>query len=192
MKRFAVIAIFALAAMGCTGAGTAGSAPLEIKSGAKDASLIIKSSGSDKSVKTFTDKENKITTATSFHAVMANYDLDTKNVSSMKKPMTAPEQVRLQLQLIGEEGTDQKSDIKPGVYKADPKEKFMKVDYLAVATFADGKETNTSFDMTFSGSKVTGTVEVTSVTADAISGTIDITDGDKSVKGPFVAKIAQK
>ncbi len=192
MKKFAVIAIFALATMGCTGAGTAGSAPLAIKAGGQDTSLIVKSSGSDKSVKTFTDKENKVTTATSFHAVIANYDLDTKNVRSMKTPLTAPEQVRLQLQLIGEEGTDQKGELKPGVYKADPKEKFMKVDYLAVATFADGKETNTSFDMTFSGSKVTGKVEVTTVTADEISGTIDITDGDKSVKGPFVARIVQK
>jgi hypothetical protein len=192
MKRFAFIAIFALAAMGCTGGGTAGSAPLEIKVGGKDTSLVVKSSGSDKSVKTFTDKENKITTATSFHAVVANYDLDTKNVGAMKKPVTAPDHVRLQLQLIGEEGTDQKSELKPGIYKADPKEKFMKVDYLSVATFADGKETNTSFDMNFSGSKVTGQVEVTSVTADAITGTIDVTDGDKSVKGPFVAKIVQK
>ena len=192
MKRLVVIAVFTLASMCCTGAGTAGSAPLVIKAGGKDTSLTVRSSGSDKSVKTFTDKENKITTATSFHAVMANYDLDTKTVGAMKKPVTAPDQVRLQLQLIGEEGTDQKSELKPGIYKADPKEKFMKVDYLAVATFSDGKETNTSFDMTFSGSKVTGMVEVTSVTADAITGTIDITDGDRSVKGPFVAKIIQK
>jgi hypothetical protein len=192
MKRFAVIAIFALGAMGCTGSGTAGSAALEIKAGGKDTSLAVKTSGSDKSVKTFTDKENKITTATSFHAVMANYDLDTKNVGTMKKPVTAADQVRLQFQLIGEEGTDQKSELKPGVYRADPKEKFMKVDYLAIATFTDGKETITSFDMNFSSSKVIGEIEVTSVTAEAISGTVNVSDGDKSVKGPFVAKIIQK
>ena len=166
-----------------------GSAKMDIKVGGKDTSLTVKSSGSDKSVKTFTDKENKVTTATAFYAVMANYDMDTTNAASMKKPLTAPEQARVMLQLIGEEGTDQKAEFKPGTYKADPAGKFMKVDLLSVTTFADGKEVKTDFDMTFSGSKVTGEVRVKSVTADAISGEIDITEGDKSVKGTFTAKI---
>jgi hypothetical protein len=169
-----------------------GAGKIDIKIGGKDTSLAVKSSGSDKSVKTFTDKENKVTTATSFYAIAANYDMETTNVATMKKPLTAPEQARVMVQLIGEEGTDQKSDLKPGTYKADPAGKFMKVDSLSVITFADGKEVNTSFDMTFSGSKVTGEVRVKSVTADAISGEIDITEGDKSVKGTFTAKIAAK
>ncbi|MBK9767513.1 MAG: hypothetical protein IPP63_11110, partial [Chloracidobacterium sp.] len=58
--------------------------------------------------------------------------------------------------------------------------------------FADGKETNTNFDTSFSASKITGQVEIKSVTADTVSGTIDVTEGDKSVKGSFTAKIAVK
>lgn len=191
MKQFILAIIVGAAALAC-GGGIGGAAKMDIKAGGKDTSLSVKSSGSDRSVKTFTDLGGKVTTATSFYAIMANYDLDTTNVATMKKPLTAPEQVRVLLQLIGEEGTDQKADIKPGIYKADPKEKYMKLDSLSVATFADGKETNTSFDTMFSGSKITGQVEVTAVTADAVSGKIDVTDGDKSVKGTFTAKIAAK
>lgn len=190
MKKLMVIVIgFLLAACGSGGIG-GGSAKMDIKVGGKDTALAIKSSGSDKNVKTFTDTAGKVTTATSVYATMANYDMDTTNFASMKKPLTAPEQARVMLQLIGEEGTDQKSEFKPGTYKADPAGKFMKLDSLVVTTFADGKEVVTSFDTMFSASKITGQVVVKSVTADAISGDIDVTDGDKSVKGTFTAKIA--
>jgi hypothetical protein len=193
MKKLIAITIAAMTiACGGTGTSGGGSAKMDISIGGKASTLAIKSSGSNKSVKTFTDASGKMTTATSFHAAMANYDLDTTNMSTMRKPLTAPEQVRVTLQLIGAEGTDQNAELKPGVYKADAKEKFMKVDALSVATFADGKETNTNFETTFSGSKITGQIEVTSVTADAISGKIDVTDGDKSVKGTFTANIAKK
>jgi flagellar basal body rod protein FlgC len=191
MKKLLVIALGLLfAACGGGGGIGGGSAKMDIKAGGKDTGLAIKSSGTDKSVKTFTDKEGKVTTATSFYAIMANYDMDTTNVASMKKPLTAPDQARVMLQLIGEEGTDQKSEFKPGTYKADPAGKYMKLDSLVVTTFADGKETATSFDTNFSGSKITGQVVVKSVTADAISGDIDVSEGDKSVKGAFTAKIA--
>ena len=192
MKQLVAIFAFAIFLMACGGGGIGGSAKLDIKTGGKDTSLVIKSSGSDKSVKTFTDINQKITTATTFYALMANYDMETPNIATMKKSLTAPEQVRVMLQLVGEEGTDQKSEFKAGTYKADPKEKFMKLDYLEVTTFADGKEVKTSFDTSFSASKITGQVTVTSVTADSISGTIDVTEGDKAVKGPFTAKIAAK
>lgn len=189
-----VIAIIALFAVSCGGGGGGidGSAKMDIKVGGKDTTLAVKTSGSDRSVKTFTDVGGKMTTASSFYAVMANYDMDTANLASMKKALTSADQVRVMIQLIGEEGTDQKADIKPGIYKADPKVKFMKVDSVSVVTFADGKETNTSFDTMFSGSKITGQVEVTSVTADIVSGKIDVTDGDKSIKGTFSAKLPVK
>lgn len=190
MKKLMIIALgFVIAACGSGGAG-GGSAKMDIKAGGKDTALTIKSSGTDKNVKAFTDKEGKVTTATSFYAMMANYDMDTTNFASMKKPLTAPEQARVMLQLIGEEGTDQKSEFKPGTYKADPAGKFMKIDSLVVTTFADGKDVVTSFDTSFSASKITGQVVVKSVTADAISGDIDVTDGDESVKGSFTAKLA--
>jgi len=192
MKKLTVLVIAVLFAAACGGGSGSSTAKMDIKIGGKDTFLTIKSSGSNKNVKTFTDTTGKMTTATSFYAMTANYDMDTTNIASMKKPLTAPEQVRVMMQLIGEEGTDQNSEFKAGTYKADPKEKFMKLDYLAVTTFVDGKETTTNFDTSFSGSKITGQVEVKSVTADAITGTIDVTEGDKSVKGPFTAKISVK
>lgn len=188
MKRSLIIGALTLLTVACG----AGESKLDVKLGSKDAAFAIKSSGSDMSVKTFTDIAGKITTASSFYAVMASYDMDTKNVATMKKPLTAADQVRMTLQLIGEEGTDQNSALKTGIYKADPKEKFMKVDSLTITTFVDGKEAVTTFDTMFSGSKITGQVEVTSITADAISGKIDVTEGDKSVKGAFSAKVAPK
>ena len=193
MKKLPVIILgLIFAACGGGGAGGGGSAKMDIKAGGKDTILAVKSGGTDRSVKTFTDKEGKVTTATSFYTIMANYDMDTTNFASMKKPLTAPDQARVMLQLIGEEGTDQKAEFKPGTYKADPAVKFTKLDSLVVTTFADGKEVATSFDTNFSASKITGQVIVKSVTAEAISGDIDVSEGDKSVKGTFTAKIAAK
>ena len=189
MKNLIVFMLVALC-FACGAGG--GSSKVEIKAGGKNISLEVKSSGTSNSVKTFTDSAGKITTATAMSVFIANFDVDTTNAGTMRKPLTSADQVRLSVQLIGQEGTDQNSEFKPGIYKADPKEKFMKVDSLIVTTSADGKDVNTNFDTMFSGSKITGQVEVKSVTADAINGTIDITDGDKSVKGAFSARVAAK
>ena len=195
MKNLLIVAISVLLAACSGGAGGSGGgegAKIDIKAGGKDTSLEVKSSGVYKNVKTFTDKDKKVTTATSLYAFMANFEMDTTNMATMKKPLTAPGQVRLTLQLIGEEGTNQDSELKPGTYTADPNAKYMKVDSVSFGTFADGKEVNTSFETMSTGSKITGEVRVKSVTAGEISGEIDVTDGDKSVKGPFTAKIAAK
>ena len=190
-KTFLLLGCICVFLAACGGAG-GGSAKMDIKAGGKDTSLVVKSSGSYKNVKTFTDISGKMTTATSFYAIMANYDMDTASVTTMKKPLTAPDQVRVQLQLTGEEGTNQDSEFKAGTYKTEPGGKFMKIDMLTVTTFADGKEVNTNFDAMSSVSKMTGQVVVKSVTADEISGDIDVTEGDKSVKGTFSAKIPAK
>ena len=190
--RFALI-IGAMFVVSCGGgAAGGGSAKMDIKVGGKDTSLSVKSGGGYRSTKTFTAIDGKITTASSFYTVMANYEMDTASLATMKKPLTSAEQSRVTIQLIGEEGTEQNNDLKPGIYKADPSQKYMKVDSISVVTFADGKETNTNFDTNFSSSKITGQVEVTSVTADAISGKIDVTEGDKSIKGTFTAKMPAK
>lgn len=192
MKKTVLLLCIGVFLAACGGGAGGGSAKMDIKAGGKDANLAVKSSGSDKSVKTFTDISGKMTTATSVYAIMANYDMDMASVATMKKPLTAPDQVRLQMTLTGEEGTNKDSEFKAGTYKAEPGGKFMKIDMLIVTTFADGKEVNTSFDAMSSVSKMTGQVVVKSVTADAISGDIDVTEGDKSVKGTFSAKIPAK
>lgn len=191
MKRFMMSAVLAVFTLAC-GGGAGGGAKMDIKVGGKDTSLVVKTDGTYRSVKTFTDINGKITTATSFDVYLANYEMDPTSPVTMRKPLTAADQVRVALHLVGEEGTDRQTDLKPGIYKADAGSKFMKVDSLIVSTFADGKEVNTSFDAQSSQSKITGQVEVKSITADSISGTIDVTDGDKNVKGSFTAKIAPK
>lgn len=192
MKHFFGVVLAAFLVACSSSAGVGGSPKMDIKIGGKDSALSVKSSGTNNSVKTFTDTTGAMTTASSFYVIMANYDMDTTSVASMAKPVSSADQVRVQLQLIGEQGTNDKTDLKPGIYKADPKEKFMKVDSITVSTFADGKETKTAFDTMFSGSKITGQVEIQSVTADSLSGTIDVTDGDKSIKGPFTARMSVK
>ena len=39
------------------------------------------------------------------------------------------------------------------------------------------------------GKKAEGEVKITSVTADTVSGEVDLTEGDKSIKGNFTAKM---
>ena len=190
MKKILFIICAALVFAAC--GGGAGSSKLDIKAGGKDSTLNIKSSGSDTSVKTFTDKDGKMTKAPITYIYLANYDLDMTNAGTMRKPLTAADQIRVGLALTGEESPDDKAAFKAGTYKAAPTEKYNKIDWLSVSTFADGKEAKTDFETNFSQSKITGEVKITSVTADSISGEIDVTDGDKSVKGSFTAKAPGK
>lgn len=191
MKRLFISAAMVIFAIGCGGVGGGGS-KVEIKVSGREVPLAAKTSGTYKTVKTFTDIGGNITKATSFEVYLANYDMDPTSPVTMRKPLSASDQVRLAIQLVGEEGTDQNAELKPGIYKADPTGKFMKLDSMTVSTFADGKEVNTRFETMLSTSKITGQVEVKSITADSIVGTIDVTEGDKSVKGNFTAKIAAK
>lgn len=192
MKRILVVFALSVIAGACGGGVGGGGAKVDVKIGGKDVSVATKSSGSYTSVKTFTDIGGAMTKASAFHAFLASYDMDTTTGASMRKPVASADQARVEFSLIGEEGTDDKAPVKVGVYKVDPAGKFMNVDSLSVHSFADGKATDTRFDVKFSASKATGQIEVTSVTADSVSGRIDVTDGDKSVKGAFTAKLPVK
>lgn len=181
---------FAIAIL-IAGCGGAGESKLEVKAGGKTLPFSVKSSGTYSAVKTFTDTKDgqtKITKAASNYIVLANYDLDTSSgMSSMEKATTVAEQVRVAVQIIGQEGTDDKTGFKTGTYqvKAD---KFDKVDYVNIAMFSDGKETKNFFDL----SKAAGQVKITAVTGDSVSGEVDLTEGEKSLKGSFTAKIPVK
>lgn len=173
--------------------GGAGSSNLNVKLGGKDISMPVRSSLVDKSVFTYTAGPGAPpATATTFTILLANFEGDTTNIATMKKSLTNADQSLIYLSLTGEEGTDLKGELKPGTFKVDPAGKWMKVGSLSVTTVADGKPFETRFDMMFSGSKATGDVKITSVTSDKVSGTIDISEGDKSVKGNFTAKLPAK
>ena len=111
MKQLLTIIVFAMILTAC-GAGTGGSAKIDIKVGGKDVSLETKTSGTYKNVKTFTDINGKATTATTFQVGLANYEMDPATPLTMSKPLTSPDQVRLMIQLVGEEGTER--DVRHG------------------------------------------------------------------------------
>ena len=71
-------------------------------------------------------------------------------------------------------------------------DKVNSVRSIIVVTFADGKETKTIFDTLSMHKKADGEVKITSVTADTVSGEVNLTDGDKSIKGTFTAKLPKQ
>lgn len=189
--KLLAIAVLGMLSFGCGGIGGGGGSKLDIKLGEKSTAFDITSSGSLTTTKTFSSTKDGQTTSTkasSHYFAMANYELDTTSgMISMGKPLTADGQVRLTIQLIGEEGTDDKAALKTGTYttKAD---KFNKLDFINVSTFSEGKENKTSFNI----SKAEGEVKITSVSEESVSGEINVTEGDKSVKGSFNAKITKR
>lgn len=168
-----------------------GATSLQVKVDGKDSTLAVKTTGTYTSTKTFTmskEGQTTITKAASHYIAFANYDLDTSSgMVSLDKPVTAADQIRVTIQLIGEEGTDDKAALKPGTYTAKA-DKYSKVDSVAIAVFADGKEKKTYFG---SGT-AEGQVKVSAVSGDTISGEIDLKDGERIIKGPFTAKITAK
>jgi hypothetical protein len=176
----------------CGGAaGTASSPKLDIKLGGKDSTLVQKS-GAVSYGNVISTAPGKPDMQTFAHTiVLANYEMDTTNLGTMRKPMTAPGQVRLLMELTGEDGTNEKSPFKVGTYdtKAD---KFNKLRTLFVTVPLNGKDDDTMFDTSFSGSKIEGTAKITAVTDDSISGEINVTEGANSIKGNFTAKLPKK
>ncbi|HMS08926.1 MAG TPA: hypothetical protein PKE66_05550, partial [Pyrinomonadaceae bacterium] len=106
---------------------------------------------------------------------------------TMGRTLAAEGETRVMFQIVGEEGTDEKTKMKPGTYTTKC-EKYNCVDFVNLSRFANGKEEKISVDTR----KAEGEVRITSVTDDTISGEIDLTEGGNSVKGPFTAKITTK
>jgi len=176
----------------CGGAGLGTSAPkLNVKTGGKDATMEIKTGGAYYGNVISTSPGKPPIQTFSHDIYLANYEMDTTNPATMKKPLTAPEQLRVQIGLQGEEGTKDDSPFKVGTYNLKA-ERFNKVRTVVITTFVDGKEKSDSFDTMSSMSKAEGEVKITAVTADSVSGEINVTEGDKSIKGTFTAKLPKK
>ena len=166
-----------------TGA-TASTSKLDVKAGGKDSTLNVKSGGASYSGMNYSIPGQA--TKASIHTIhIANYELDR---ASPAKALTTPDQMRVDIRIIGEEGTWDTSPFKIGTYspKAD---KFNLVSNVTIVTFADGKQIETRFDNSSGNKKVDGEVKITSVTADTVSGEVNLTEGDKSVKGTFTANL---
>lgn len=171
--------------------GSSGGSSLSVKAGGKDVPMSVKSSGSDKSVFTYTPGVGQPPqTATSFSAMFGNYEMVTTNFATMKKKLASPDQARVSFSVYGESGTGMNDDIKPGTFKVDKEVRFMSVSNVTITTFADGTDKETVFNLR--SGEATGSITITSVTADAVSGSIDVTQGDSSVKGNFTANRPKK
>lgn len=144
----------------------------------------VKSSYAFGVTKTFTDINNKVTTAPSYRVYAASYDLDSGNFAqTMDKPLASDDQVRVTFSLVGDEGGNEKSPLRAGDYSAKA-DKFMKVETVSIVTRKDGKDNTLWLDR----SALTGNVKVTSVSADTMTGEVDLTSGESAIKGPFTAK----
>ena len=190
MKKYLILIALLLTACGGGGIGTS-SPKLNVKVGGKDATMEVKSGGVYYG-NVISTSPGKPSIQTFSHSIyLANYEMETTNAATMKKPVTAPEQIRILVGLQGEEGTKDDSPFKVGTYTL-KSERFNKVSTLMISTFADGKEKNDSFDTMSSMSKADGEVKITAVTADSVSGEINLTEGEKSIKGTFTAKLPKK
>ena len=184
----AIALISTLSIFGCGKLG-GGANSIHVKSATTgEKNLPVKSSYAFAVTKTFTDINNRITTASAHNVYVANYDLDANNFAmTMDKPLTSDDQVRVVFSLIGEEGTNDKSSPKAGTYSAKA-EKFMKVESVGIVARKGGADVKSWLDR----SMLSGEVKVTSASADEIGGDVDLTSGDSSIKGSFTAKVLKR
>lgn len=182
MKRFLLIVLAAVFVAACG----AGAPKLDVKVSDKNAPLNIKTAKAYYG-NIINTMPGQPPVQTSDHSIyLANYEMDTTSHVTMRKPLTAPEQMRVWLALSGATGTKEDTPFKVGTYSAKA-DKINSVIDISITTFADGKEKTTTFDTHSSMKKVDGEVKITEVTADTVSGDVNLTEGDKSIKGNFTA-----
>ncbi len=192
MKKLLVVAslVSFLAACGATD----GTPKLEVKAGGKETTLEVKSGFVYPSEMSFT-APGRPPLKTSAHIIyLTNYELNAAADSAwVNRSMTAPGQMRVGIQLTGEDGSGAKSPFKVGTYSAQAAN-VNGVRLVKIESFADGKQAATNFDtlMGYGDKKAAGEVKITSVTDSAMSGEVNLTEGDKSVKATFTASLPKK
>src|SRR6185295_5970919 len=142
LSIFAIAAVAVICAISIFGCGkSAGGNSVHVKSAATgEKDFAVKSSYAFAVTKTFTDINNKISTASAYNIYVASYDLDAANFSmTMDKPLTGDDQVRVMFTLIGDEGTNDKSPLKAGTYSAKA-DKHMKVETVGIVSRKGGAD----------------------------------------------------
>ena len=184
--RLSAAISFLIVALMLSACGKAGPSSMNLKwPGMAQKEMPVKSSYAYGVTKSFTDINNKISTAPSYRVYAASYDLDAANFSqTMDKPLASDDQIRVTFSLVGDQGGTEKTPLKAGDYSAKA-DKFMKVESAGIVTRKDGKDDTLWLDR----SALAGNVKVTSVAGDSVTGEADLTDGQSAIKGPFTAKI---
>lgn len=173
-----------LSLTGCSKSAGANSMKLKWP-GVNEKEMPVKSSYAFGVTKTFTDINQKISTAPSYRVYAASYDLDAGNFAqTMDKPLGGDDQIRVTFSLVGDQGGNEKSPLKAGDYSAKA-DKFMKVEDVSIVTRKDGKDNTLWFER----GAINGTVKVTSVSDGNIVGDVELTSGESAIKGPFTAKV---
>jgi hypothetical protein len=173
-----------LSLTGCSKSAGANSMKLKWP-GVNEKEMPVKSSYAFGVTKTFTDINQKISTAPSYRVYAASYDLDSGNFAqTMDKPLAGDDQIRVTFSLVGDEGGNEKSPLKAGDYSAKA-DKFMKVEDVSIVTRKDGKDDTLWFER----GAINGTVKVTSVSDGNVVGDVELTSGESAIKGPFTAKV---
>src|SRR6185437_12377708 len=108
--RSITVLLALVAAITFAGCSKSGGNDLHVKSPATgDKDVAVKSSYTFAVTKSFTDINQKITTAATYNVYAASYELDAGNFAmTLQKPLTADDQVRVEFSLVGEEGTNDK------------------------------------------------------------------------------------
>lgn len=184
---FTIVALALAGALFLAGCDkSSGGSGIHVKSpatGEKD--MAVKSGYAFAVTKTFTDINNKITTASTYNVFAANYDLDGSFFAqTINKPMTSDDNLRVTFSLVGDEGGTEKTALKTGTYSAKA-DKFMKAETAGIISRKGSADSTVWLDR----STLTGDVKISSVSGDTVTGEVDLTSGDKSIKGSFTAKI---
>jgi hypothetical protein len=184
--RLAASISFLMVVLTLSACGKAGASSMKLAwPGVDQKEMPVKSSYAFGVTKSFTDINNKITTAPSYRVYAASYDLDAANFAvTMNKPLASDDQIRVTFSLVGDQGGNEKTPVKAGDYSAKA-DKFMKVEDASIVTRKDGKDDTLWLDR----SALAGNVKVTSVSGDSVTGEADLTDGHAAITGPFTAKI---
>jgi hypothetical protein len=188
--RYFLSIVFAIiGALLLSGCSNGGGNSLQVKSAATgEKDIAVKSAYSFPVTKSFTDINQKITTAVVYNVYTANYDLDAGNFGmTLDKPLLSEDQMRVVFSLVGDEGTKDPAPLKAGTYSAKA-DKHMKLENVGTVTRKGSTDTKNWFDR----NALTGQVNITSVTDDSFSGDIDVTAGENTIKGSFTARILKR
>lgn len=121
---------------------------------------------------------------------LANYDADANTLP--REMPKAENQIKVEIQLVGPEGSTASSPLKPGTYAAsqfsDGVNKFNKTLDVRVNLFENGKTMDQGVS---SVNPRKGFVKINSVDDEKVTGEIDMSDDFRSVKGEFNAKIVK-